>query len=119
MAMGQLINIDQAQVQVQSTKSNVYIMVTLQQDLDIDAVEARTNHMAYPMVDLNEINAAVGKNFATPDDLDPELELLKDELEDKTNVWADDVATPSHLTGVPCHRHQWLITRCQRSYVGH
>ena len=81
-------------------------MVTLQQDVVVDAVEARTDHMAYPMVDLNETNAALGKNFATPDDLDAELELLKDELEDETDVWADDVVTHSHLTGVPCHRHQ-------------
>ena len=81
--MGQLVNIDQAQVQ--STKANISIVAslkvsnaqiqqTLQQHLDIDAVENSIEDIGDPIVDLNETNAAVGQNFSTPNDLDKELD---------------------------------------------
>ena len=82
--------------------SNAQLKQTLKQDLDVDAVEDLTDDMADLMEDFNEINDALGRNFATPDDLDEadldaELELLEDELEDEADVLADDTATPSYL----------------------
>lgn len=51
-------------------------------------------------VPVNEINEALGRNFATPEDLDEadldaELEMLGEELEDE--ALEDEVATPSYL----------------------
>lgn len=48
---------------------------------------------------VNEINEALGRNFATPEDLDEadldaELEMLGDELEEEL---VEDEATPSYL----------------------
>ena len=56
--------------------------------------------MADLMDDMNEINEALGQNFAMPDDLDEaeldaELDLLGDELEDELLAEAD--STPSYL----------------------
>lgn len=56
--------------------------------------------MAELMEDFNEINEALGRNFATPEDLDEadldaELEMLGDELEEEELETED--ATPSYL----------------------
>ena len=50
---------------------------------------------------VNEINEALGRNFATPEDLDEadldaELEMLGDELEEELEE-TEEVGTPSYL----------------------
>ena len=52
------------------------------------------------LVAVNEINEALGRNFATPEDLDEadldaELEMLGDELEEE--MFEEAEATPSYL----------------------
>ena len=68
--------------------ANQQLKTTLRKDLDIDDVDGLADEMAELMDDFNEINDALGRNFATPDDideseLDAELEMLGDELEDE------------------------------------
>jgi charged multivesicular body protein 5 len=107
---GQQFNIDQASFGIESAKANVQtvaamknanmqLKATLKNDLDIDAVEDLADDMAEMMEDFNEINEALGRNFATPDDLsetdlEAELEMLEDELEEEA-LEAD--ATPAYL----------------------
>lgn len=109
---GQQFNIDQASFGIESAKANVQTVAamksahtqlkkTLKNDLDIDDVEDLADDMAELMEDFNEINEALGRNFATPEDLDEadldaELELLEDELEEEAEGLAAD-ATPSYL----------------------
>lgn len=97
MAMGQQFNVDQAAFSIESAKATVTTVAalkassaelkkTIRQDLDIDSVDDLADDMAELMEDFNEINEALGRNFATPDDideadLDAELEMLGDELE--------------------------------------
>jgi charged multivesicular body protein 5 len=74
---------------------------TLKHDLDIDGIEDLADDMAELMEDFNEINDVLGRNFATPDDLDEadldaELEMLEDELEEEAAAEKAD-ATPSYL----------------------
>jgi len=111
MVAGQQFNIDQAAFGIESAKANVQTVAamkaankelkkTIKNDLDIDAVEDIADDMAELMEDFNEINEALGRNFATPEDLDEadldaELELLEDELEEEAELEAD--ATPSYL----------------------
>merc|ERR1711976_880602 len=99
MVAGQQFNIDQAAFGIESAKANITTVAamkaantqlkqTIKNDLDIDAIEDLADHMAELMDHFNEINEALGKNFATPDDideadLDAELELLEDELEEE------------------------------------
>lgn len=115
---GQQFNIDQAAFGIESAKSNIQTVAamksanvelkkTLKQDLNIDEVEDMTDDMAELMYDFEEINDALGRNFATPDDLDEadleaELDMLDDELEEE-GVPAE--ATPSYLqeTNLPAH----------------
>lgn len=112
MVMGQQFNIDQANFNIQSAKTNVQTVAalkasnaelkrTIKKDLDIDEVEDLADDMAELMEDFNEINEALGRNFATPEDLDEadldaELELLEDELEGELAL-GEDEATPSYL----------------------
>lgn len=54
------------------------------------------------MDDFNDINEALGRNYATPEDLDEadldaELEMLGDELEEELAEEATADATPSYL----------------------
>lgn len=81
-------------------EANNQLKSTMKNDLDIDAVEDLADDMAELMEDFNEINEALGRNFATPDDideadLDAELEMLEDELEDEIADTAD--STPAYL----------------------
>ncbi|KAL3918631.1 MAG: hypothetical protein SGARI_007414 [Bacillariaceae sp.] len=113
MIAGQQFNIDQATFGIESAKANVQTVAamksagaqlksTLKNDLDIDAVEDLADDMAEMMEDFNDINEALGRNFATPDDLsetdlEAELEMLEDELE------ADELeedATPAYLQAI-------------------
>ena len=70
-------------------------------NVNIDDVEDLADDMAEMMDDFNEINEALGRNFATPDDideadLDAELEMLEDEMFDEEEALGED-ATPSYL----------------------
>jgi charged multivesicular body protein 5 len=112
-AAGQQFNVDQAAFSIESAKatvqtvaalkaSNVELKKTIRQDLNIDSVDDLADDMAELMEDFNEINEALGRNFATPDDineadLDAELEMLGEELENDEEVLMSSSA-PSYLT---------------------
>ncbi len=112
MVAGQQFNIDQASFGIESAKANVQTIAamkganqelkrTLKKDLNIDDVEDLADDMAEMMDDFNEINEALGRNFATPDDideadLDAELEMLEDEMFEEEQALTED-ATPSYL----------------------
>ena len=105
--MGQQFNIDQAAFGIESAKATVdtvaamkaasnQLKVTLKKDLNMDDIDDIADDMAELMEDMNMINEELGRNFATPDDideadLDAELELLGDELEEEAE------ATPDYL----------------------
>mmetsp|Transcript_1002 Transcript_1002/g.2026 ORF Transcript_1002/g.2026 Transcript_1002/m.2026 type:complete len:218 (+) Transcript_1002:212-865(+) len=111
MVAGQQFNIDQASFGIESAKANVQTVAaikganqelkrTLKKDLNIDDVEDLADDMAEMMDDFNEINEALGRNFATPDDideadLDAELEMLEDEMFEEEALAEE--ATPSYL----------------------
>lgn len=115
---GQQFNIDQTSFQLESAKASISTVAamkaantelkrTLRKDLQIDDVEDLADDMAELMEDFNEINEALGRNFATPEDLDEadldaELELLGDELEEEMDELE---ATPSYLqtSKLPAH----------------
>ena len=112
MIAGQQFNIDQASFGIESAKANVQTVAAMKaankelkhvmkQDLDIDEVDGLAEDMAELMEDFNEVNEALGRNFATPDDideaeLDAELDMLGEELEEELAEEAAD-ATPSYL----------------------
>ena len=80
--------------------ANQELKRTLKKDLTIDDVEDLADDMAEMMDDFNEINEALGRNFATPDDideadLDAELEMLEDEMFEEEALAEE--ATPSYL----------------------
>lgn len=109
---GQQFNIDQTSFGLESAKASVSTVAamkaankelkkTIRKDLDIDDVDDLADDMAELMEDFNEINEALGRNFATPDDLDEadldaELEMLGDELEEEFEAETADAA-PSYL----------------------
>jgi charged multivesicular body protein 5 len=111
-ASGQQFNIDQASFGLESAKASIETVAamkyanselksTMKQHLNIDDVDDIAEDMAELMEDFNEINEALGRNFATPDDLDEadldaELEMLGDELEDEMEELEGD-STPSYL----------------------
>jgi len=108
---GQQFNIEQAAFGIESAKANVDTVAamkaantelkrTLKKDLNIDDVEDIADDMAEMMEEFEEINMALGRNFATPEDLDEadldaELEMLEDELEEEALEEAD--STPAYL----------------------
>lgn len=108
---GQQFNIDQVSFGIDSAKAtvstvvalkaaNVELKSTLRKDLNINDIDGLADDMAELMDDFNEINEALGQNFATPDDIDEadleaELEMLGDELEEADLESAD--AVPSYL----------------------
>jgi charged multivesicular body protein 5 len=119
--MGQQFNIDQAAFGIESAKTtvqsvaamkaaNVELKKAIQKDLDIDEVDDLADDMAELMDEMNEINEALGQNFATPEDineedLEAELDLLEDEFEEE----AVGEETPSYLlpdepTKTPAHK---------------
>lgn len=113
MVAGQQFNIDQAQFGIESAKANVQTIAamkganaelkrTLKKDLNVDDVYDLADDMADMMEDFNEINEALGQNFATPDDideadLDAELEMLEDEMFEEEAEALETGATPSYL----------------------
>jgi len=107
---GQQFNIEQASFAIDSAKDTVTTVAAMKaantqlkqqyKEINIDQIEDITDDMADMMEDMNEINDALGRNFATPDDLDEadleaELELLEDELEQEELEGAD--STPAYL----------------------
>jgi charged multivesicular body protein 5 len=106
----QQFNVDQAQFGIESAKATVGTVAslkaankelkqTIQKDLNIDDVDELADDMAEMMYEFEEINEALGQNFATPDDideadLDAELEMLEDELEEELD---EAEAEPSYL----------------------
>lgn len=113
----QQFNVDQAAFGIESAKgaidtvaamkaANTQLKKTMKQDLNIDDIEDMTDDMADMMEDFNEINEALGRNFATPDeideaDLEAELEMLGDELEEEDLEAIDQSTTPSYLSDLP------------------
>jgi charged multivesicular body protein 5 len=111
-AAGQQFNIDQTNFNLESAKASVSTVAamkaankdlkrTLKKDLKIDDVDDLADDMAELMDDFNEINEALGRNFATPEDLDEadldaELEMLGDELEEEL-LEEEAETTPSYL----------------------
>mmetsp|Transcript_17988 Transcript_17988/g.34304 ORF Transcript_17988/g.34304 Transcript_17988/m.34304 type:complete len:225 (-) Transcript_17988:104-778(-) len=109
----QAFNIDQTNFSLESAKASIETVAamksankqlkhTLRKDLDIDDIDDLADDMAELMDDFNEINEALGRNYATPDDideadLDAELEMLGEELEDELAEEAEADATPSYL----------------------
>jgi charged multivesicular body protein 5 len=113
---GQQFNIDQTNFSLESAKASITTVAamkaankdlkqTLRKDLDINDVDDLADEMAELMDDFNEINEALGRNFATPDyldeaDLDAELDMLGDELEDdllNEQVGENADSVPSYL----------------------
>jgi len=123
--MGQQFNLDQAAFGIESAKAtvdsvaamkaaNVELKRAVQKDLNIDTVDDLADDMAELMEEMNEMNEALGRNFATPedisaDDLEAELDMLEDELEEEDAVGE---STPSYLqenlpsqpTGTPAQK---------------
>ena len=108
-AQAQMFNIDQTSFTLESAKASVQTVAamkqanqqlkhTLRKELDIDNVDDLAEDMAELMEDFDEINEALGRNYATPDldeaDLDAELEMLGDELEEDLE---EESAMPSYL----------------------
>jgi len=110
-ANAQMFNIDQTNFSLESAKASVQTVAamkgahkqlkhTLKTELDIDDIEGLADDMAELMEDFDDINEALGANYATPDldeaDLDAELEMLGDELEEELE---EEVAEsmPSYL----------------------
>ena len=112
MAAGQQFNIDQTNFSLESAKASITTVAamkaankelkrTIQKDLDIDDIDGLADDMAELMDDFNDINEALGRNFATPydldeADLDAELDLLGDELEEELAEEAAE-SLPSYL----------------------
>lgn len=76
------------------------LKATIKKDLKIDDVDELADDMADLMDEFQEINEALARNFATPDDIDEadleaELDMLEDELEEELVGGADSV--PSYL----------------------
>merc|ERR1712224_94708 len=97
------MGIESAKANVQTVAAmkgaNQELKKTMKHDLNIDDVEDLADDMAELMDEFNDINEALGQNFATPDDideadLDAELELLEDELFEEEEAAE---ATPSYL----------------------
>jgi charged multivesicular body protein 5 len=113
MAAGQAFNIDQTSFSLESAKAtittvaamkaaNAQLKQTICKELDIDDIDGLADDMAELMDDFNEINEALGRNFATPEDideadLDAELEMLGDELEDELAESSAVESVPSYL----------------------
>jgi charged multivesicular body protein 5 len=109
---GQQFNIDQAAFGIESAKANVQtvaamksantqLKAVMKKELNVDDIDDLVDDMAEMMDDFNEINEALGRNFATPEgldegDLEAELEMLEDELEQEAEAVGTD-ATPSYL----------------------
>eukprot|EP00549_Striatella_unipunctata_P012094 CAMPEP_0118691966 /NCGR_PEP_ID=MMETSP0800-20121206/10993_1 /TAXON_ID=210618 ORGANISM="Striatella unipunctata, Strain CCMP2910" /NCGR_SAMPLE_ID=MMETSP0800 /ASSEMBLY_ACC=CAM_ASM_000638 /LENGTH=219 /DNA_ID=CAMNT_0006589843 /DNA_START=135 /DNA_END=794 /DNA_ORIENTATION=+ len=105
----QQFNVDQTRFGIENAKAsvdtvaamkaaNTQLKSTIRNDLDIDDIDDLADDMAELMEDFNEINEALGRNYATPDDideseLDAELEMLEDELEDELEA---ETPYPAH-----------------------
>ena len=110
-AQAQMFNIDQTNFSLESARASVQTVAAMKQankdlkhmlrkELDIDDVDELAEDMAELMEDFDGINEALGRNYATPDldeaDLDAELEMLGDELEEELDEEAAE-SMPSYL----------------------
>mmetsp|Transcript_5297 Transcript_5297/g.5062 ORF Transcript_5297/g.5062 Transcript_5297/m.5062 type:complete len:213 (+) Transcript_5297:36-674(+) len=114
--LGQQFNMDQAAFGIESAQAtvesvgamkaaNIELKKALKTNINIDEVDDLADDMEELMYDMNEINEAIGRNFATPDDvteddLEAELDMLGDELEEE--VEGEEVPSyllPSNPTG--------------------
>merc|ERR1712224_1170377 len=111
------MGIESAKANVQTVAAmkgaNQELKKTMKHDLNIDDVEDLADDMAELMDEFNEINEALGQNFATPDDideadLDAELELLEDELFEE-----EKRRTPRRLTYKPVSYRIHQIQNCR------
>ncbi len=121
----QQFNVDQAQFNIESAKATVSTVAAMKQannelkgmmkkDLNIDDVDDITDDLADLMYDMDEINEALGQNFATPEDIDEadleaELDMLDDELEEElaeteTPSYLQEPQLPAQPTGLPSVR---------------
>ena len=118
--LGQQFNMDQASFGIESAKAtvesvaamkaaNLELKAALKKDLHIDEVDDLADDMEDLMYEMNEINEALGRNFATPedvteDDLEAELDMLGDELEEEQGEEVPSYlqqSLPSNPTGAP------------------
>lgn len=115
--LAQQFNIDQAGFGIESAKAtvesvgamkaaNTELKAALKNDLNIDEVDDLADDMEELMYEMNEINEAMGRNFATPEDiteeeLEAELDLLGDELEEEVGEEVPSYLLPENPTGVP------------------
>ena len=118
--MAQQFNMDQAAFGIESAKAtvesvaamkaaNVELKAALKTDLNIDDVDDLADDMEELMYEMNEINEAMGRNFATPediteDDLEAELDMLGDELEEEEGEEVPSYlqeSLPANPTGKP------------------
>merc|ERR1719232_1533287 len=121
--MNQQFNIEQAKFGIESAQTtvasvaamkeaNTQLKQAIRQDLNIDDIDDVADDMEEMMLEFNEINEALGRNFSTPeyldeDELEAELNMLDDELEDEyeasdavPSYWQDN-ALPQQPTTAP------------------
>merc|ERR1711933_131758 len=105
----QQVNIEQASFGLESAKATVSTVAALKNanaelkqairnDLNVDDIDDVADDMADLMYDMEVMNDALGRSFATPeyideDDLEAELDMLDDELEEEF----EENATPAYL----------------------
>merc|ERR1712060_1039458 len=78
--------------------ANAELKQAIRNDLNVDDIDDVADDMADLMYDMEVMNDALGRNFATPeyideDDLEAELDMLDDELEEEF----EENATPAYL----------------------
>ena len=108
---GQAFNIESAGFAIDSLKDSVTTVAAMKsantqlkvayKDINIDEIEDINDDLADMMEDMNEINEAMGRSYATPDDIDEadleaELDLLEDELEVEEELESAG-GTPAYL----------------------
>jgi len=123
--LGQQFNMDQQSFGIESAKAtvesvaamkaaNVELKAALKKDLNIDEVDDLADDMDDLMYEMNEINDALGRNFATPDDiteddLEAELDMLGDELEEEEGEELPSYlqeTLPANPTGTPQEKQE-------------
>lgn len=120
--MGQQFNMDQAAFGIESAKAtvesvaamkaaNVELKNAIRNDLDIDDVDDLAVDMEELMLEMNDINDALGRTFATPEDvteadLEAELDMLEDELEEEDQEEVPSYLLPENPTGVPTQKEE-------------
>jgi len=121
--MGQQFNIDQAAFATENMAAtvdsvaamkaaNTELKKAMKKNFDVDAVDDLADDMAELMDDMNEMNEALGRNFATPEDIDEgeleaELDLLEEEFEEEaieTPSYLQETSLPTEPSGAPVQK---------------